>query len=65
MKKVQLRSLPKGSLFRFFDSEGACFWVRSSYNRSTRKYEIYLFDNFNVSRFASGSVMVFVETGFM
>lgn len=65
MKQVQLRSLKKGSLFRLYHSVAARFWVRSDYNRSTKKYEIYLLDDFNISRFTIGSVMVYVEPDFV
>lgn len=65
MIAVRLRSLRKGSLFRLHDAEGAPFWVRSVYDRSTKKYEIYPFDDFNVSRFRDGSLIVFVEPDFM
>lgn len=65
MIAVRLRSLRKGSLFRLRNVESAPFWVRSVYDRSTKKYEICPFDDFNVSRFRDGSLIVFVETDFM
>lgn len=37
MIAVRLRSLRKGSLFRLHDVEAAPFWVRSVYDRSTKK----------------------------
>lgn len=46
MIEVQLRSLKKGSIFRLHHAEGAPLWVRSSYDRSTKLYEIYPFDDF-------------------
>lgn len=64
MIAVQLRSLKKGSIFRLHHAEGAPLWVRSSYDRSTKLYEIYPFDDINVSRFRSGSTLVYVESDF-
>lgn len=65
MIAVTLRSLKKGSLFRLYDVEAAPFWVRSVYDRSSKKFEIFPFDNFNVSRFRSGSLIVYVESDFV
>mgnify|MGYP006998048106 CR=1 FL=1 len=64
MIQVQLRSLKKGSIFRLHHAEGAPLWVRSSYDRSTKLYEIYPFDDFNVCRLRSGSTLVYVEPDF-
>ena len=36
-----------GEFFRLSASDHAPVWVRGEYNRSTRKYECYKYDNVN------------------
>lgn len=47
MRQAQLRELGEGELFRFSPSETAPVWVRGEYNRSSRKYECYKYDDVN------------------
>ena len=61
MVRVELGSLKKGSLFRLSSSETAPLWVRSFYDRSSKMYEIYRYDNVNESRFYHGIHFVYVE----
>lgn len=47
MRQAQLRELKKGDFFRLSSSDTAPVWVRGEYNRSTKKYECYKFDDVN------------------
>lgn len=47
MEKTKIRELTLGEFFRLSDSENAPVWVRGEYDRSTRKYECYKYDDVN------------------
>lgn len=42
-----IRDMELGEFFRLSASDHAPVWVRGEYNRSTRKYECYKYDNVN------------------
>lgn len=46
-KHVQLRQVKQGDYFRLADTPTAPVWVREDYNRSTRKYECYKYNDIN------------------
>ena len=61
MRAIKLKEVCKGCLFHLSDSEISPLWVRSVYEPSSKKYEIYSFDNVNVFRYRSGNLLVYVE----
>ena len=42
-----IKELKEGDFFRLSSSGTAPVWVRGEYNRSTKKYECYKFDDVN------------------
>lgn len=61
MKAVTLISLKQGSFFHLKDSEDSPLWVRSVYDRSSKLYEIYSYDNPNKCGYHRGTFRVYVE----
>ena len=47
MKKIELRKLGRGDLFRLAGNDDAPVWVRDEYDRSERKYLCYKWDDVN------------------
>lgn len=47
MEATTIKQVKKGDYFRFKDDENAPIWVRSDYNRSTKKYECYKYEDVN------------------
>ena len=45
-----VRDLKKGEYFRLDNSETAPVWIRGEYNRASKKYEAYKFDDICHSR---------------
>lgn len=60
MEQVQLKDLRKGDFFRF--SPNGNLFVRGYYERSTKKYEYYAYDDVNHEGFAKGTRKVFVNS---
>ena len=61
MKKTELRKVRVGEFFRLAESEKAPVWVRDEYNRSSRKYEAYNYDNVNHWSEFGGTRKVYVD----
>lgn len=61
MKAVLLKEVKKGGFFHFQNSVTSPLWVRSVYDRSTKMFEIYRYDNVNDFHFHFGSRLVYVE----
>lgn len=47
MEATTIKQVKKGDYFRLRDDENAPIWVRSEYNRSTKKYECYKYEDVN------------------
>ena len=47
MKQTELRNVKHGDFFRLSNSETAPVWVRGDYNRASKKFEAYKYDNVN------------------
>lgn len=61
MRKTTIKQIKKGELFKLKDTESAPIWVRGDYDRSSKKYSIYRYDDVCHERFAKGDKEVFVE----
>lgn len=61
MRKVYLKKLRKGDLFRLKDSETAPLWVRDDYDRDINKYDCHKYDDVNHYNSFRGCRAVFVE----
>ena len=60
MKRIA--DLKKGEYFTLFN--GSPVWVRGEYDRSSKKYSCYRFDDVCHERFYNGSKLVFVDFEF-
>lgn len=47
MKKIELKKICLGGLFRLTSSEDAPVWVRDEYDKSERKFLCYKWDDVN------------------
>lgn len=61
MRKTELKNVKRGEFFRLADSESAPVWVRDGYNRSSRKYEGYKYDDVCHWREFGGTRIVYVD----
>lgn len=64
MTYARLKDVKKGEFFRISPSDTAPVWVRDDYNRSTKKYECYKFDDMNHLGEFNGTRMVIVDFEF-
>ena len=64
MKASKLRDLPKGEFIRLKDSETAPVWVRGDYDRSSKTYSIYKYDDCNHEAFRKGGSLVYYDFTF-
>ena len=60
MEQMTIKAIPKGEFIKLNDSETTPVWVRGEYDRSSRTYSIYKFDDINHEAFVRGSRSVFV-----
>lgn len=60
MESALIKDLPEREFFKLSPSESAPVWVRDSYDRSSRKYFVYKFDDINSSKLVAGSRAVYV-----
>lgn len=56
----ELKELKKGDFFKLKDSDTATVYVRGEYDRSTKTYSCFKFEDVNDERFFKGSKKVFV-----
>lgn len=56
----ELKELKKGDFFKLKDSDTATVYVRGEYDRSTKTYSCFKFEDVNDERFLKGSKNVFV-----
>lgn len=66
---MRLKDIPLGDYFSFVQSEGDkktadTVWVRSEYDRSAKKYEIYKFADVNDCRLRRGTARVTCDITF-
>lgn len=64
MKQTELRNVKQGDFFRLANSDTAPVWVRGDYNRSSKKFEVYKYNNVNYWNEFRGSRIVFVDFEF-
>lgn len=55
-----LRELKKGDFFRLKDLDTATVYVKGEYDRSSKTYSCFKFEDVNEERFFKGSKKVFV-----
>ena len=56
----ELKELKKGDFFKLRDSDTATVYVKGEYDRSTKTYSCFKFEDVNDERFFKGSKKVFV-----
>lgn len=56
---MKISELKKGDFFKL--SENGCVYVRDSYDRSSKKYECYKYDDINAFRYLKGSKEVITD----
>lgn len=56
----ELKELKKGDFFKLKDSDTATVYVKGEYDRSTKIYSCFKFEDVNDERFFKGSKKVFV-----
>lgn len=64
MKAIKLKDLKKGDYFTLKPIEepsSSLVYVRGDYDRSTRKYEVYKFDDICNCRMKKGDLTVYVD----
>jgi len=64
MKKVTINSIKQGEYFKFKETETSPVWIRGYYERTSRKYECYKYDDVNHERFINGNTEVFIDFEF-
>lgn len=60
----ELKELKKGDFFKLKDSDTATVYVKGEYDRSTKTYSCFKFEDVNDERFFKGSKKVFVDFTF-
>ena len=60
MEQMTIKAIPKGEFIKLKDSDTSPVWVRGEYDRASRTYSIYKFDDVNQEAFVRGSRSVFV-----
>ena len=58
--QTTIKQCKPGEYFRMTDSETAPVWVRGEYDRTSRKFECYKFDDANHTRELAGARVVFI-----
>lgn len=62
MKQVKLSEVKKGEYIRF--KQNSPVWIKSNYDRTSKKYSVYKFDDINHESLKKGSTLVFVDFTF-
>ena len=60
----ELKELKKGDLVKLKDLDTATVYVKGEYDRSTKTYSCFKFDDVNAERFLKGNKKVFVDFTF-
>lgn len=67
---VKVKDLKKGAFFTLKDASGSTFipkrvvWVRGDYDRNSKKYECYKYDDVNYFSYLRGERVVFTDFTF-
>lgn len=61
MKKIELRNLHKGDYFHLKDDYDSPLWVRDTYDRSSKRFNVYKAGNVNSWSLRNGSLLIYVE----
>ncbi len=61
MRQIELRKVKREDFFRLTDSDTAPLWVRSEYDKCSKKFGCYKYDNINHYSEFTGKRLVFVE----
>ncbi len=61
MKKIELRKLHKGDYFHLYDDDNSPLWIRDTYDRFSKRYNVYKSCNVNSWSLRNGSLFVYVE----
>lgn len=66
MKPVTLSDLKPGDYFRLITKAGIAnpVYVRGDYDRASKRFSIYKFENINAERFVKGSALVTADIDF-
>lgn len=64
MEKKPIREIKRGEFIRLKDNELAPVWVRGGYDRSSKCYSIFKFEDVNHEIFVKGKREVFTEFEF-
>lgn len=64
MKQTELRNVKHGDFFRLSNSETAPVWVRGDYNRASKKFEAYKYNDVNYWNEFRGSRIAWVDFEF-
>lgn len=62
--KKKLKDIKQGELFKLKNTESAPVWVRGEYDRQSKKYSTYRYDDVCHERFVKGDTEVFVDFEF-
>ena len=60
----ELKELKKGDFFKLKDLDAATVYVKGEYDRSTKTYSCFKFDDVNAEIFLKGNKKVFVDFTF-
>lgn len=60
----KIKDLKKGDYFKLQNKETATVYVRGEYDRSSKKYSCYRYDDVAAERFFSGDKEVYVDFEF-
>ena len=60
----KIKNLKKGDSFKLQNKETATVYVRGEYDRSSKKYSCYRYDDVAAERFFSGDKEVYVDFEF-
>lgn len=61
MKTTRVKDLRAGQMFKMVDNENAPTWIKGYYDRTTKKYECYKYDDTNHEQFLKGTREVFTD----
>lgn len=61
MKKVKIREVKRGDYLRLKPDENAPLWIRGDYDRSTKSFSVYKYEDVNHEIMAKGDREVYVE----
>lgn len=60
MEKTQIKNLKKGDYFRLKNDEKSPLWVRNHYDRGSKTYACYKYEDVNHEHFFKGTKEVYI-----